>query len=119
VGCGGSLNTAPVSGVITVDGRPLANASVTFAPEEQTAEAPISNGKTDADGRYTLAVTATGDPGAVLGTHTVRVAYIGEETNSDIGVPNPANQVPPHQLSFEVKAGPNEANFDLKSGASK
>ncbi len=69
-------------------------------------------------GNYTLAVTATGDSGAVLGNHIVRVAAIGEERtdpNADVSDPKSVDPIPPHSLTFEVKSGQNKADFDLKS----
>lgn len=117
-GCGGGLKTAPVSGVITKDGQPLANVSVTFTPTATGIDAPASNGRTDESGRYTLTVTATGDSGAIPGSHMVSVAALGGEgqgANSDIADPNWVDPIPPHSLTFDVKAGQNEANFDLKS----
>lgn len=117
-GCGSGLATAPVSGVITKDGQPLPNVSVTFTPQATGADAPISNGRTDESGRYTLSVTVTGDPGAIPGNHIVSIAAIGEERtgpNADIADPNWVDPIPPHSFTFEVKAGQNEANFDLQS----
>jgi len=117
-GCGGGLDTAPVSGVITLDGKPLPNASVTFTPQETASTAPASNGRTDAEGRYTLSVTVTGDEGAVLGNHVVNIALIGEEkTGEDADVLDPpeATALPDHNFTFEVKAGENEADFNLQS----
>lgn len=117
-GCGSGLKTAPVSGVITKDGQSLANVSVTFTPQATGIDAPASNGLTDASGRYTLSVTSTGEAGALQGSHIVSIAAIGGEgqgENADIADPNWVDPIPPHSLTFEVKAGRNEANFDLKS----
>jgi hypothetical protein len=115
-GCGG-LKTAPVSGVIKKDGQPLADVSVSFTPQTASGEAPASNGRTDATGRYSLSVTATGKSGAIIGKHTVRIAFIGsgKPPDSDVIDPNFVDPIPPHDLTFEVKPGKNEANFDLKS----
>ncbi len=115
-GCGGQLTTAPVSGTITLNGEPLADASVTFTPAATGIEAPASNGRTDAGGNFTLEVTATGDRGAVLGKHVVTVARIEEEKegeDADVIDPNADTSLPPHDLNFEVKAGENVANFNL------
>jgi hypothetical protein len=48
----------------------------------------------------------------------VRIAAIGEVRtgpNADIADPNWVDPIPPHSFTYEVKAGTNEANFDLKS----
>lgn len=118
-GCGSGLDTAPVSGTITLNGQPLANASVTFTPAATGLEAPASNGRTDASGNYTLQVTVTGDKGAVKGMHTVRIALIGEDkVGEDADVISPATQpsLPDHNFSFEVLTGANVANFNLGEG---
>ncbi|MFP6677192.1 MAG: Ig-like domain-containing protein [Pirellulaceae bacterium] len=122
VGCGG-LDTAKVSGVITLDGKPLANASVTFSPETVDGLSAASNGKTDANGAYSLTVTTTRDEGALIGKHTVTIALIMEESeDEDADVEDESSyedevELPLHDFSFEVKSGKNDgANFDLKSG---
>lgn len=115
-GCGGGLDTASVSGVVTLDQKPLPNASVTFTPNTTEGIAPASNGMTDANGRYTLTVTASGEEGAIIGNHIVTIALVGEEkTGEDADVIDPAEDdgLPDHNLSFDVKPGQNEANFDL------
>jgi hypothetical protein len=116
-GCGSGLKTARVSGVITLDGEPLQNASVTFTPPAAGGEAPISNGRTDAQGRYSLTVTATNDVGAVVGTHRVNVALIGDSSEEDdSGLIAEEASLPAHDFTFEVTPGGSEAaSFDLKS----
>lgn len=79
-GCskGASIKTVPVSGKVTLDGNPLADANVTFLPETQpgsTATPPASTGKTGADGTYKL-VTMVGTQvaeGAPSGNYKVIV----------------------------------------------
>lgn len=71
VGCGGpgdrpELGT--VSGAITQEGKPLADAWVIFEPEEGR----ISAGRTDEEGHYSLEYSH-GVPGARTGTHTVKI----------------------------------------------
>ena len=116
-GCGGGLDTAPVSGVITLDQKPLPNASVTFTPKStDDATSPASSGLTDANGRYTLKVTVSEEEGAVIGTHFVTIALVGEEKtgeDEDVIDPTADDGLPDHNFSFDVKPGQNEANFDL------
>lgn len=72
-GCGGSnvLKTNRVEGTVTYNGAPLANASITFYPEDEGATPAI--GKTDENGKYLLqtlqgAVDAGTTPGKYLVT---------------------------------------------------
>ena len=76
-GCGpkgSNLNTQFVEGIITLDGAPCGNVSVTFVPKvEGTGER--AGGVSNAEGRYTLS-SASGDPGkgALEGDYAVLVA---------------------------------------------
>lgn len=78
VGCNGSkFKMVPVSGTVTLDGEPLANAVVSFQPAATDGDnsGPGSSGRTDADGKFTLATqTKERDPGAIVGSHTVRIS---------------------------------------------
>ena len=69
-GCGSDRpKTLRVAGVVTLDGQPLANASVMLAPE---AGGRPATGVTDKDGRFALATFVPGD-GALPGKHVVTV----------------------------------------------
>lgn len=125
-GCGGggeSYDFAPVSGTVTLDGDPLSNATVTFQPTGKDAKTgPGSYGKTDAQGKYTLKVTTTGDKGAVVGKHRVLITRDIEEDENDAGstVP-PKDQLPKKYnrettLEFDVPPdGSESADFQLES----
>lgn len=78
-GCGDSLNTGEVTGTVTLDGEPLDNAIVTFSPE---AGGPSAIGRTDAQGNYEL--YRRGDPGAMVGTHKVRVTSVQEADAEEV-----------------------------------
>jgi hypothetical protein len=119
-GCG-SDKTAPVSGRITVNGNPLANASVTFAPiggKDNQEPGPSSAAITDADGRYTLRLIGQEGRGAMIGKHKVRIA-LQEELDTSKDEPVKLKQLPLHyngqtKLEFDVPAGGTDsANFDL------
>jgi hypothetical protein len=60
-----------VTGQVTMDGKPLENALVTFIPE---AGGGTAVGQTDANGNYTLATGAR--KGALVGTHKVAVTTV-------------------------------------------
>lgn len=75
-GCSsGEYKLVPVSGTVTLDGKPVAGARVIFEPQRSNAQAltagPGSDGKTNEEGRYSLATTADARPGAIAGTHAV------------------------------------------------
>ncbi|HET6572815.1 MAG TPA: hypothetical protein VFG68_04375 [Fimbriiglobus sp.] len=82
-GCGGGPDIAPVSGRVTMDGKPLANVYVTFQPNpgkdvENAGRGSV--GVTDADGRFTLTYEG-GRSGAVVGKHIVRITPVQPEDN--------------------------------------
>jgi hypothetical protein len=54
VGCGPKgLQTYFVEGIVTLDGKPLDGAIVTFTPAERTAENMTAGGQTNGEGKYT------------------------------------------------------------------
>tara|TARA_R110002095_G_scaffold152203_1_gene131791 strand:- start:1143 stop:1517 length:375 start_codon:yes stop_codon:yes gene_type:complete len=102
---------APVSGVITLQGKPLQNAQVTFVPQSGRP----SNGTTDAEGRYELYYKA-GVPGAVTGKHTVQITV---EENMEL----PKNQQTVIPAKYNTRSTleatitgtePAKHDFDLK-----
>lgn len=70
VGCGGGPNLAPVSGTVTVNGKPLPAAGVTFTPNGGGRPAWAT---TDGQGRFALTTHKGGD-GALVGDHAVTIA---------------------------------------------
>src|SRR5262245_43426437 len=67
-GCGGGPTLSPVSGTVTMNGKPLANVQVEFWPIDA---APRSTGAIDQTGRYTLTTDNGSKPGAIVGRHKV------------------------------------------------
>lgn len=67
VGCG-RADMGRVSGVVTYQGKPVADAVVSFRPKNR----PMAFGRTDAAGRFTLNTFSKGD-GAVKGANRVRI----------------------------------------------
>lgn len=78
VGCeSAEYHSVPVKGRVTLDGKPLANASVTFQPRAtggSAAAGPGSYGKTNEDGHYELRIATDDNPGAVTGKHVVTIS---------------------------------------------
>lgn len=80
-GCGGSnrAETHPVSGKITYEGEPVADAHVVFHPTGDSGV--IARGKTDEDGYYELTTYDT-DDGAVAGEY--KIAISKADPSSDV-----------------------------------
>ena len=121
LGCGSKYETAPVSGTVKMNGKPLAGAALTFQP---IGGGMASTGITDANGRYTLTFLYSEDEGAIVATHRVIIrthkkANI-EDTSSDLSVPTERDPIPRRyndasELTMEVPAdGTDSADFDLK-----
>ena len=87
-GCGGTAGGIAVTGTVTLDEQPLADAVVTFYPEGETAGLGGA-GRTGADGRYTL-TAAQGGGGLPPGAYTV---VISRPLRPD-GTPLPPNVSP-------------------------
>ncbi len=122
-GCGGhDYPIAPVEGTVTLDGEPLANASVGFEPvrkEKGTTAGFGSYGQTDAQGRYRLE-SVHGDDGAVVGKHRVSISTMRAEEgpNGEIKIVAPERVPERYQsgdaLTFVVpEEGTDEADFAL------
>ena len=123
-GCG--PNVAPVSGRITLDEKPLANATIIFTPISDDPNPGIgSQGKTDKDGQFTLKMMSKENTiGALVGKHKVSItAYEGDDgsvlsSGSDMKfrkriVPTEYNAK--STLTFDVPPGGSmSASFDLK-----
>lgn len=64
-GCNGpTVDTEPVTGVVTLDGEPVEGATVTFVPVDPTKGVSAA-GRTDAQGVYKLTAMVTGEEQAV------------------------------------------------------
>jgi hypothetical protein len=112
IGCGGGGDRPTlgrVHGRVTMDGEPLAKAGIAFQPKEKGRE---SFARTDAKGEYEL--TYLGEvKGAGIGENSVRITT--QKSNDPKTETVPAKYNKQTTLRFEVKAGDNEANFDLTS----
>ena len=75
-GCGHKLPPiVPVEGVVTINGKPLANALVVFMPVlEHFGMETISTATTDEHGHYTLICQKGQTSGAVTGDYIVTVS---------------------------------------------
>lgn len=112
MGCGGSgIETADVSGTITLNGVPVKGIVVSFVPE---AKMRPSTGETDADGKYTARFTKS-QSGVVPGPCVVKFAYYRGDTV--------VNSLPPEwsekaaenpDLNVTVPAGGLTFDYDIQ-----
>ena len=123
-GCGtdASIETAPVSGRVTLDGKPLEGVIVNFHFRSDTQEF-VGSGRTDSDGKYTLAT------GAAVGENKVFIEervdkkdseFTGDEDSGmDAGQLDAANmdeneKKKEEDKSTKIPADYNEENSILK-----
>jgi hypothetical protein len=114
LGCNSKgYDLAPVSGVVTLDGQPIPGTVVNFQPMAKDGKmpGPGSVGRCDETGRYVLR-TINDEPGAVVGTHRVRIYSYSPESpvaqDTDAGLPE--EQFPNRynygsKLTLEVESG--------------
>jgi len=127
-GCSGSAKTAAVTGRVTYKDKPVAKASVSFTPAEGAT--PAANGITDEDGRFTLSTFGIND-GALPGKYRVAIIARGPDRPlrpGELGSGMPGETMPGEPtiptkyfapdssgLTYEVKRGKNQADFDFKN----
>jgi hypothetical protein len=128
-----------ISGKITLNGAPVANAMVSFSPKAENQ--PAATGRTGTDGKYTLTTYDPGD-GAAAGDYVVLVtkstvsstagppahdpshpvsgeamhaARGAQAAEAETALPEKYSRADQSDLKATVKAGTNdELNFDLK-----
>ncbi|QDU38009.1 hypothetical protein Mal4_23290 [Maioricimonas rarisocia] len=115
-GCRGANDgLGSVSGRITLDGEPLPNAMVEFAPVNGGS---VAYGRTDDDGDYEMMFSRTQE-GASIGENIVRIttADVTSENGNEVAVPErvPAKFNRESELKRTVEPGDNEFNFELTS----
>jgi hypothetical protein len=105
-----------VSGTVTLDGQPVAEASVMF--EGANPGEPPSLGKTDASGKYELYYSRN-HKGATVGEHPVYITTYqpASDDNSQVKKETvPAKYNAKSELKSTVKRGNNKIDFELKAG---
>ncbi|MCA9127588.1 MAG: Ig-like domain-containing protein [Planctomycetales bacterium] len=122
-GCGNGLDTVPVKGVLTLNGKPVPKIAVSFMPEGGKGQ--IAQGVTDAEGKFELQTREPGD-GAMVGNYQVAFRFVPDEVPEMPGFPGSKPVISPlppkyaDSLSSGVtatvttKAEDNVFNFDLK-----
>lgn len=106
----GMPKIAPTTGVVTMDGQPLANASVVFMTE---TGGKATFGRTDATGRYEIRYIGT-HMGAAVGPNVVKITTMRDGSSpSQWKDPIPAKYNVDSELRVDVQAVRNTFNFDL------
>ena len=100
LGCGSEpvgnvQKTVPVTGIVTFEGQPLADAEIQFTP---AGSGGGSAGRTDAEGRYALNYGPSAE-GAIPGFHNVSI-LVGESAEAEIR----RDDMTPRELSEAMKA---------------
>ncbi|MGI6418573.1 MAG: hypothetical protein ACOX1P_23240 [Thermoguttaceae bacterium] len=96
IGCAGrSLETVYVEGVVTLDGKPVSGATVTFVPVKEQGGVSAT-GSTDESGIYKLTAVGAGAVKAEAGTGTLPGEYY-------VGVDKTIVDAPSDDLPEEVR----------------
>jgi hypothetical protein len=120
--CGRSpLKTEKVTGIVTLDGQPLAEATICFNP--QHSDGYIGYATTNSEGRYVLQTAlGAGGAGTVQGDYVITIKKskgIGKSDSTAYRIesllPDIYNDSQKSPLKVTVKKGTNEFNFDLVS----
>ena len=107
-----------VSGTITLEGEPVENAFVSFAPLFQGGTEAFCADKTDADGFYEMQYD-TERMGVLVGKHQVQISTYDFEKQPDGSNKVIKERIPKHYigpdsiLEFDVQEGENDGSFDL------
>ena len=120
LGCGDDVKLVPVSGRVTIDGKPLTSGWVAFKPDKSKGNnfGGELTGEVNSEGEYTI--QHRGKPGAPLGAYKVTVSSTGP-TTPDNTKPNTKSlirtnylQVATTPLAVEVVKEPAPGAYDLK-----
>jgi hypothetical protein len=111
VGCGGGVQQTPVTGTVTLNGKEVADAVVTFVPD---AGGTIAVGSTDSSGKYQLGTTD--GPGAIPGAYSVKIKSREKPVNNS----NPMDGLTPGSPEYieaykkQMSQGRNTADYAVK-----
>lgn len=109
---GPSFDLTPVSGTVTLDGKPLPDADVAFYLQGEAPPGYFGVGaKTDASGKYTMAVGES--PGAVPGNYKVTVSRLVGANGAPI-TPEEGMDVEQLKMLGEVKEALSPKYSDLE-----
>jgi hypothetical protein len=98
-----------VTGTLTINGKPIPNATIRFRPVEKEAKKAESLGLTDANGRYELFYVRD-VPGAAVGEHIVEIEAKDEKGRQRL----PQEYHRRSNVHKAVQEGSNEINLDIQ-----
>jgi hypothetical protein len=101
-GCSSQGKPVKVKGTVTLDGKALSGATVTFMPAEGGGR-PAS-GLTEDDGSFTLSTLGRGD-GAFPGEYKITVQLIAKESTPEVAA-NPMTMDPKAKAAFFQRLSP-------------
>lgn len=120
VGCSGS-SIVPVEGKVTLDGKPLAEASIVLGQLRATSPGPFV-GTTDAEGHFALGTSENAGGGVAPGEYRLMITTVKMTGGGmEFDPPPTQKEVVPVQFRdgsqfFTVPpGGKTDANFDLKT----
>src|SRR5262245_22894171 len=104
-------------GLLTVDGKPVKNALITFVPDNK---GPIANARTGKDGKFRLTTWTEGD-GILPGDYQVCVVQLTTAPDEEPGEPVPTVYSDPFRSPLRCRVPPPEGKItiDMKSAADK
>lgn len=114
MGCGGGpdrSSTAPVSGVVTFDGAPLASGTITF---ETTGSRPASG--IIKEGAILNVMTYEPDDGAPIGTHKVSITATETAKSAVVANPGETTDFDPNYMGGGNSLIPEKYNNPSTSG---
>ena len=104
-----------VTGIVTLDGQPLQDATVEYIPTSNAGR--IANGLTEADGKYQL-TTSKSVSGVFPGEYKVKITTSVTTGTSDADLKTTPEKVPAKynkrtELNRTVEDGSNQLDFEL------
>src|SRR5262245_35167731 len=133
-GCSNQPTLVPVTGTVTMNGKPLANVRIDFHPDpDKGTKGMGSTGTTDAEGKFTLTYQEK-SPGAIVGHHRAIVTDLDVFGNVFVGRKDYRTEAPggpketPRKVRFadtysnlattpfkqEVTSGMGPVTYDIK-----
>ena len=119
LGCSGA-SLVPVEGTVTLDGKPLANATVGLERSGGDKESSLYTADTDAAGKFAIRSFDSGRIGAVPGEYAVMIRSVKAPPGANEMTVLPPERVPPAYRDGSMKltvpeGGTTTADFAIKT----